>query len=168
MIAFIGAGPVYFNSIERHACFCSSLQFFHRRRSVAYHTIIHLLLPFIQAPRAISIVKSLLLVQISLPTCASPTLHIVQSLPSTMLITVRLPKFPLLGPSSYQIHPITTYLHATSTSTPLQVSQVLPASSVPRGHVLLHAVGETGLLGGRDGRAGVGDCALEAVLVDFL
>jgi hypothetical protein len=34
--------------------FCSSMQFFHRRSSVAYHTIIHLLFPFIQAPRAIS------------------------------------------------------------------------------------------------------------------
>jgi hypothetical protein len=48
------------------------------------------------------------------------------------------------------------------------VSQILPASRVPRGHVLLHAVGETGLLGGGDGGARVGDCALEAVLVDFL
>ena len=57
-------------------------------------------------------------------------------------------------------------LHATSTL--LQVSQVLPASRVPRRHVLLHAVCEGGLLGRRDGRAGVGDGALEAVLVDFL
>lgn len=59
-------------------------------------------------------------------------------------------------------------LHATGASTLLQVSQVLPASGVPRRHVLLHAVCEGGLLGGRDGRAGVGDGALEAVLVDFL
>ena len=57
-------------------------------------------------------------------------------------------------------------LHATSTL--LQVSQVLSASRVPRRHVLLHAVCESGLLGRRDGRAGVGDGALEAVLVDFL
>ena len=59
-------------------------------------------------------------------------------------------------------------LHGSSTSTLLQVSQVLPASRVPRRHVLLHAVCESGLLGRRDGRAGVGDRALEAVLVDFL
>jgi hypothetical protein len=54
------------------------------------------------------------------------------------------------------------------TSTLLQMSQVLPASRVPRSHVLLHAICESGLLGGRDGRARVGDGALEAVLVDFL
>jgi hypothetical protein len=48
------------------------------------------------------------------------------------------------------------------------MSQVLPTGRVPRRHVLLHAVCETRLLGGRDGRAGVGDRTLEAVLVDFL
>ena len=48
------------------------------------------------------------------------------------------------------------------------MSQVLPASRVPRRHVLLHAVCESDLLGRRDGGAGVGDGALEAVLVDFL
>jgi hypothetical protein len=63
----------------------------------------------------------------------------------------------------------TATLHPPNTSTPLlQMSQVLPASRVPRRHVLLHAVCESGLLGRRDGRARVGDRALEAVLVDFL
>jgi hypothetical protein len=171
--AFIGAGPVYSNSIERHACFCSSMQFFHRRSSVAYHTIIHLLFPFIQALRAISHPRTFSSYQQSFPLPTSPSLRIVQSLPRPREAALRAhigTPLQISSPqqSSYHFHFNTRSLHATSTSTPLQVSQILPASSVPRSHVLLHAVVEIGRLCGRDGRAGVGDRALEAVLVDFL
>lgn len=100
-----------------------------------------------------------------------PTPHL--SMHISMLITVHTLQYPLPSsplpspnhvPSFHQIH----LLHATRTSALLQMSQILPRSSVPRRHVLLHAVGELRLLGGRDGRAGGGDRALEAVLVDFL
>ena len=69
---------------------------------------------------------------------------------------------------AHPFHPSNVILHAAGASTLLQMSQVLPAGGVPSRHVLLHAVCEGGLLGRRDGRAGVGDGALEAVLVDFL
>ena len=42
------------------------------------------------------------------------------------------------------------------------------ADLVPRRHVLLHALGEAGLLAARQGRARFRDALLEAVLVDFL
>lgn len=61
----------------------------------------------------------------------------------------------------------TVYLHPRTGSL-LHMAQVLPASSVPGGHVLLHAVGVAGRLAGREGRAGRGNAALEAVLVEFL
>lgn len=39
---------------------------------------------------------------------------------------------------------------------------------IPSIDVLLHAIGEAGLLAARDRRAGLRDAALEAVLVEFL
>lgn len=114
----------------------------------------------------------------------SPHLHRTQPRPSLlhphfsisyissqMPSHARNPKLIMVHPGA-SFHPIlqgTTTLHPPNASTPLlQMSQVLPASRVPRRHVLLHAVCESGLLGRRDGRARVGDRALEAVLVDFL
>ena len=46
--------------------------------------------------------------------------------------------------------------------------QVLPASRVPRRHVLLHAVGVAGRFAGGKRGAGRGDAAVEAVFVEFL
>jgi hypothetical protein len=50
----------------------------------------------------------------------------------------------------------------------LHMRQVLPASGVPRRHVLLHAVGVAGRFAGRERGAGGRDAAVEAVLVEFL
>ena len=57
-------------------------------------------------------------------------------------------------------------LHAASPL--LHVRQVLPASRVPRRHVLLHAVGVAGRFAGGERRAGGGDAAVKAVFVEFL
>lgn len=88
----------------------------------------------------------------------------------TSLPSVSCKRFPAHNGTTQKVsfHQTDALLHPPSTSALLQVSQVLPASRVPRRHVLLHAVCESGLLGRRDGRARVGDGALEAVLVDFL
>ena len=50
----------------------------------------------------------------------------------------------------------------------LQLGDVLPADNVPGSHVLLHALGEAGLLALGQRGAGLRHAALEAVLVQFL
>ena len=175
-----GAEPWHFRSIQRHAssfsnffehAICSSLEFC----SISYNhlflqvtrTSAHALYIDFYNPDAL--ISHSLSLSIYIPTlpyrtisppCQNPKLIMVQppqkkSFPPRILPPSILPK-------------VTQLLHAPGPSTPLQVPQVLPARRVPRRHVLLHAVCESGLLGRRDGRARVGDRALEAVLVDFL
>ena len=152
-----------------HVRVCWSMQFILRWSSVAYHTVI---LPFpgscyIRAcathhfsSHYSSILHTLADSRFFISYISSPKCHLMQK--SSKLIMVHSKDSSLQAFS----HPSNAILHATSAL--LQVSQVLPASRVPRRHVLLHTVCEGGLLGRRDGRAGVGDGALEAVLVDFL
>jgi hypothetical protein len=153
---------------------CSSMQFIHRWSSVAYHTII---LPFqtiCASAHALHIIFTIAMASIVHNLVLSSRIHTPPyrtSFPShakiPKLIMVQLPE-TLLPSIKYSFQDTTTLHPSTSTSTPLQMSQVLPASRVPRRHVLLHAVCESGLLGRGNRRAGVGDRALEAVFVDFL
>jgi len=74
------------------------------------------------------------------------------------------PASPLSQPSHIS-YPTT---HPLRTNPLLHMSQVLPAHRVPALHVLLHAVRIARRFRGREGGAGFGDAALEAVFVEFL
>ena len=84
--------------------------------------------------------------------------------PCLFIYTLPNPASPLSQPSHIS-YPTT---HPLRTNPLLHMSQVLPAHRVPALHVLLHAVRIARRFRGREGGAGFGDAALEAVFVEFL
>jgi hypothetical protein len=75
------------------------------------------------------------------------------------LSQARYPPIPLEGSATQGPSVLRLLLYARN---------VLFRHRVPGLHILFHARGEAGFLAFREGRAGLGDAAFEAVLVQFL